>query len=977
MSPAPATQSMEAAVLEALRAHATAQERPRGGQLSQTDRAAILAYENDPCAASVAAASRKRRRTQGHAAPLDAAVHQLSSALEARIRQSPLWHYSLPSLRSACAALETAYDSRSTKGQLIYEVLTDVRTRTQAESPLAPTPWTPDDSQQAALRAFAEHAHLLLYGGPGSGKTETLLEMVSRVPSDKRALLLLYTVDNERMALRRLRARGLSRPFSANRLRSAETGVFVATFDKYAHRRLPAFDGARGTGGFCASSEDYGRRFEQALGVGRQSWEAWDYVFVDECQDLGLDHERLVSSLGAPRTVRAGDPRQEVYEGSGRFSAAWRRHDCETAVRCALRYNHRSSPQIVAMLNAYSLHTFGEDLHVEQMSARAMRSDDPGRSLRAVLEPDSVALAGAVTSCAQAGDFVIAPVSVNKYAGTASLVAAIRQSIVDYSESRLFALVVEDKNVRVPPSGAVLVANAYRVKGLECRASNLVQCDVAYEQLNVSRERLARLLFVALSRARDAVTLALARPLRDCGLLACVARHFETVTIPVAVRPTPLPRKVALRDDLCQSAVGVAILERAELPPLLVTDARAADFVGVFVEGQVARSLGARCCERWQLHTLRPGDEPFVHIEADTAHVHCPHAMRAAVQGALETLAEADPEICYAAVRYTLLAGVQWTLGTELLAPSVPSALRSLVGPAVSRSARMTAPLTAHRSSRVLGHLCGITDVETSSSVLEVKHTGAQADVQAERRQAALYGALREKAAYLYRSLAGTLERLQAPRLAVVLNLARAQLAMKQAQARRRIVPPTRATTAFSSWSRVIVVVDVESLPLEGTLLEIGALALDSQSGRVLDVFHHLDGAVDALDHERADAVDALDLGRYGIRAVATQDLSPEESTRAFRFWASAWLHADFVAYAGREHVALGIPEGTVVWRDARQLFLAWLSKQGCARQGASRLEDAIDQLFGEPDIFVPHRAFEDAVATAMISYLLLPRGAV
>ena len=135
--------SAEHEVLRELRKDSSS-VRKRRRLLSHADRASILAFQNDPCAASVAAAGLKRRPMHATSVgcPPDAT---LSPALEARIQRSPLWDYSVDSLRSACGRIDALYDSRSTKGQLIYEIVANAR-------PSAPPPSPPPHGSRMPVR---------------------------------------------------------------------------------------------------------------------------------------------------------------------------------------------------------------------------------------------------------------------------------------------------------------------------------------------------------------------------------------------------------------------------------------------------------------------------------------------------------------------------------------------------------------------------------------------------------------------------------------------------------------------------------------------------------------------------------------------------------------------------------------------------------------------------------------------------------
>ena len=462
--------------------------------------------------------------------------------VERRIRDTALWSYTLSSLHDACRCLGLSHDLRFTRGLLIYQILrADAPPRMHNSSP-----WIPDESQVEALGCHQRAAHLLLHGGPGSGKTEVLLQMVSKSAPETRVLLLLYTNCNERMALVRLRSRRTRNVYTAGQLKKHEggPGVFVSTLDKYADKRLPPLN---------AAFADYSTRFQEGLDAGKQQWERWDCIFIDECQDLTCEHEKLIASIGAPKSVRAGDPRQELYEGSGAFSRLCL--EGNGYARSQLRYNHRSSRRVVDVLNAFSKFHFGE-LHVPQIATRSFEG-----SVDCFTHGESAELSRATASRVAEGDFVISPVSLDKCWGTSQLVTGIRQSIADLSASRLFGLVLAEKQNDTLTRGTVTIGNSFRLKGLECTNAVLVQGNIPYETLNISRKTLARLLFVALSRCRDTLSIALSRPIREEGVLACVAELLQQKTEVLLPRSPKLPRQVVVRNDLCNAPLACQVLE--------------------------------------------------------------------------------------------------------------------------------------------------------------------------------------------------------------------------------------------------------------------------------------------------------------------------------------------------------------------------------------------------------------------------------
>jgi hypothetical protein len=242
-------------------------------------------------------------------------------------------------------------------------------------------------------------------------------------------------------------------------------------------------------------------------------------------------------------------------------------------------------------------------------------------------------------------------------------------------------------------------------------------------------------------------------------------------------------------------------------------------------------------------------------------------------------------------------------------------------------------------------------------------------------RQAAIYGAMTVRTPILLRTRQGIAYVLARPELAFVQDLARATLALKQAQTMRRLVPPAKSEEA---WPRTLIAIDTETDTQTGDLLEIGAVVFDALSGQVLNVYHFLDPAVEeqhydvdnpSITHGACNS--SQDMEYYGFSKIHRERLRPQQSVERFRNWVEKHCPlAARVNYAGNDSVCLG-GDG---WINMHQIFRGWLSNHGIERNGFSSLADAVEQLMGDNALFVPHRAFEDAVALAMVTYLLYPR---
>jgi len=163
-------------------------------------------------------------------------------------------------------------------------------------------PPTLDPDQQALVERFDE-ARVVVSAGPGAGKTTTLCGVAARAHQerpDARICMLAFNVNAEKILKERLKLFGV-RPAPLRLLNDPSApGVFVATFDKYAFR-------CRSERGVAPTFGSHSRSMEEAIASGRQPCENWDWVFIDEAQDV-TNQSRLINSIDPPRLCGRGRP---------------------------------------------------------------------------------------------------------------------------------------------------------------------------------------------------------------------------------------------------------------------------------------------------------------------------------------------------------------------------------------------------------------------------------------------------------------------------------------------------------------------------------------------------------------------------------------------------------------------------------------------------------------------------------------------
>ena len=138
-----------------------------------------------------------------------------------------------------------------------------------------------DSDQQKVIDQSYQVEKMLIFAGPGSGKTTTLAKLIS-CHSSKRILVLSFTNSAVSELKRKLKAYGTS---VEKNVELGFNGVYLLTFHKYIWKRLTKYD------------LDFRQGFSAGLAAGIQHWEHWDMLIVDETQDVLTEHFKLIKQI--------------------------------------------------------------------------------------------------------------------------------------------------------------------------------------------------------------------------------------------------------------------------------------------------------------------------------------------------------------------------------------------------------------------------------------------------------------------------------------------------------------------------------------------------------------------------------------------------------------------------------------------------------------------------------------------------------
>ena len=919
------------------------------------------------------------------------------------------------------------------------------------------------DSDQTKAVAGWNKSSLLINAGPGAGKTTVVCHLAAECAAhDDKVLMLVYNREAENTLTKRLKQLGV-RLIQKKRIdEAAVVGCSVMTFDKFAYQintRMSqvladgfedgledefedgnvdelAGNSAFDTAGFDGTS--YGRELNTAASAisddrpGTESLPKWSVIIVDEAQDVTTVHRRLIDGVvrlnPGIRKIVAGDPRQELYPGTGWFSELWASSD--DGERAVLHYNHRSSPAIVDAINIYSRSAF-PSLHHEQTAA--LGDDDAGEGVflheipctsarwwmdKHLLTTSSQEVGRAVGSLLVRSEpgsaYAVAPVTIEKFnLGIAT--AAARQSIEDWKPGAiLIAAHMVDKSAL--QNSVYIAATSRKIKGTERDAVVVYGADVEYGGVEISS--LAKMLFVALSRARKTLHIVVRKLTgqRIGKLLAPVVEFLGGARIinSVVSKPT-LRNTVPVVDSgmgdvsgsygICYSdALSPEVLTRMDVDPVTIDSKGDSDFVGCFAEALVAEAMGVDLA--LEVVIVEEPDRNKRGIYYDP--ICREYAIRSAKNMQLEyeemvvARRAADRTFLayeHARMKFSVLCGKVWTVSRHVVADrdhykTMQAQAARLVGSlfgadggaamisshaGVEYSVMFEHELTTERDGSRAGSVVYVPDLMIDGIPVELKHTDETTPNH--RRQAGIYAALRGAPyAILVNTKLGMAERIKPLTTDAVEATSRALLAMSVGQAAlsrleaRAIRPPKSLTPSC------IVSVDVEK-SVDGHVTEIGAVAFSATDRAVISTFRAVADGVGVAPRpgDEPATLGYLRPGGYNIWAEKIEQMTglrvenrdafaagSKALVARFRTWArSLPTLRTFIYWGGSEAELLsGVAGETCDVYNG--LFRPWLDHGGQMRQGSCRLSDAAQQVVGGFK-FTPHRAYEDALATGSV----------
>ena len=854
-------------------------------------------------------------------------------------------------------------------------------------------PTSLDDSQSVIL-AHASDAVQIINAGPGSGKTTTMAHLVALASktSDMRILALMYN-RNARNAFK-IKLKGLGVKVTPKQHLTKSAGIFVVTFDEYVYH-------TRVAGTLSSFLSSFRETYEYGLSMPRKSSEWYHYLIVDEAQDLLPNHVQLVNQLRpwSYHVVIAGDPRQEIYMGSGWFSKLWRK--TPDKYRRTLKYNHRSTPEIVTLINDFSRVHF-PDLHYDQVPS----SRKEGEIKFVVTDRRAGAyVAQMMVKYNELSCYCISPVTIRKFSA-GKHITTLRQIVYDHYPGRTLFIADETNKVDINIPGWA-VGNSYSFKGTEREHVYTILSDIEYQNYGISRTNALKLVYVAISRARSRLEIVLNQQVHPESYWWNIAPQEILTEIPNPAPPLYVRDFISVTDLSEMEAWGIHNGERLiKSPPLSIETKNDADFVGIFAENHLATQLGVTNDFNY---VFRPAkhkgsileEATGIFVEGDKFVVvyNSSKIGENKLQSILEQQHTAQhPEYFRAVIDKTLdtEAVDLWTVSERLLNYHPDVSAHAEVVKTITNSSsfrqgvKVQHTITCHRSKEIVGSIGGVADIVADNHVIEIKYCNQL--LPQYYNQSRIYGSILGKTPIIYNLKTGDVLKVNPLELTVLNDVARAVLILKTATVASQRLPHR---VKHSPQTAVYISVDLEYIG--DIIYEVGAVAYQPSTDRVFGRYHRVWSGTRSVyqddnhreendNHREENDNQQADDGIEGVACMPgksfeqltglqfnsdTQipDLMYDQKQIRLEFnrWVDSITSTPTFVYWGatdKDLALLGVDNNPKV--NAMMIFRAWLDNTKQGRTSNYSLSDAVRQCFCEVP-FHPHRAYEDAVLTASV----------
>lgn len=817
------------------------------------------------------------------------------------------------------------------------------------------------NEEQENIANKISQCKIVVGAGPGSGKTATLVDIVNRL-SGLKVLVLMYGVNVESQFKRRLKALGSK--ITPKRTISSPTGTYVVTLHKYAyHSRNRDQKDIR-------LMEDYDEYIQRVINVPPRNTEHWDYVIVDEAQDLKETYYKMIQTIRTNHIIYMGDGRQQINTGANIYSSIMDSSDN----LYKLSYNHRSTYEIVEVLNRFSETNFSRNVHIPQTS----EARDPNSVV--IVRGNQASLVAQYVKDYPAGStYVISPVTYDRY-NMGQSTNEIRQLL--YNDGRI---IYPSESGREFDPTYDYITNSKTIKGLERDQIILygVSNTQVYKDYNIPEYELKCLIYVALSRARKRLVIVIdddtyhsPNLLDSClrGHISLESNFYSQDTIQTLKGNKPFSISVT---DLSTYDFHPKLTLVSELPKVLFSREGIEDCSGLYVEACIASTLGVLQCN-YDYVIADSSSDMLSYLDINTYICKIRTLENESLRDIFVDINNSTdkPEYKYIRAMYVAKICADWTVSQSLRDTiiDVTPYTKFITDRTdnIHHSSRLNYNVPIDRSGKIGGIINGVTDFRSKNSLFEIKHAHNN---KKHHNQTIIYNHMISDdncLAFLINTLEGTVHLVE-PSLPSTIDTfphyVRSILVLRQAHLSRI------GLQSLNMYHGIIISVDTEFF--DGNIYEIGAVAFDTINCKILGTYQKTVGCSPVQTEIGSITTSAPGLESFthltGLKILFTPCL---QDYADFYTWIDNWPHCKFIQWGTGDSKLLNLDlsrfiDVSMIFRLYRQL----ISPHFNPIKSGYRLSDAVASIFPPNTIWEPHRAFEDSVLTMAVYYsLLVPR---
>lgn len=795
----------------------------------------------------------------------------------------------------------------------------------------------PDENQQ---RIINNDFSMYCVAGPGSGKTFTLIKLVKNLYiSNKTVLCLLSDINTKQDFAKKLEANAVKIIKKVNK--KYNNGIYVFSIHEYAFRR-----GYRKL--VCNKKTLSTKPINDTIcrAISSSTIRTWDYVIIDEAQDITPNQYELIKSINCNNIIYMGDNRQNLHNKISVYKNLLLK---ERLPIYELVNNYRSNRNIIDFINKYSSIHFDKIIDIQQTypENNIYSINNNKVEIEYAINPANIIVRN-LLNYKPGETFIISPIieSDNK---TTDL---IKEYSCKYNRGlSILDLCSSIRNINVYDD---YISDSFNVKGLERKqviiygVSNINNCIDNLCDINL----LKCLLYVALSRAIEKLVIVIdvnkyTSPnlldfCIDTNIVNSVKLNMQDYELPVSIYKSPI-----FVNDLTIKNIDIpySIISTTNINKIYDEDTE--NTISIFMKGTIANSL----------KLLKPKYNLMfsnnINIDNEKCNIYVDDyiestyskTVKSFIDNIIKDKDKDNDNIIYAKVKYVAKTGICYEFDHKINTDYYLNELYEKGLNVIDCNIIVTKEIPIKNSNVYGGEIIYEIDLMTKDSIIQLCHSDKLDKINI---QAGLYGLLLDKRSFVLNTYTGILNE-------VVLDwdIHKVQDYLRCIY----VIEKVNKNLISSSYNvnenlydGICVFIDIEFIaPNLNEIKEISMIVIDIKNSNIIDIFNEI---------IRSD------------KNTKSRQINNWNKSNFYNF-VNKYDQYPFIQWGNSDCNILKInPVKTI---DVSKIYKKYIEvhfSKGSSIKSMFSLSDAIKRLL--PNIqWNPHIAFEDSLITLIVYYIL------